>query len=169
MKKLRKKSQMEAFGLALIVILITIGFFIFIRIKAEDKKNQPNFKNDFVMDQTPTKFIYAVVEMHVNECTDYRNRQKISDLLKDCARLKNIKCSNKDSCTILNETLTKLANDTFGVKNMHYIISSKGLQNEIFIQNGDCTRGNGEMGESIISLYPAGSGEVALRMTFCNQ
>ena len=153
-----KKSQMEAFGLAVIVVLITIGFFIFISLRNQNPN--PDIKKDYIVDQTSTNFINSIVNVNVEEC--YDNGYTISDLLKDCAIKEQIKCEEyTDACKLVNDTITTIFNRTLIKENYRFRFYTEGLNIndshiEINISRGPCgdEEAKGMVGTLPISLYP---------------
>jgi len=164
---------MEAFGLAVIVILIIIGFFIFVSFKAKEKANVPTYQKDYITDQTPVKFVLAFTALDVEECSSYRNKQNIRNLIYDCATTNKITCSGKDSCTVVNETLFMLLNNTFIPRDSSFVVYTRGMgTHDITISNlgctADATTTKGYVGLSSVTLYPY-PGTVEVDMAFCTQ
>ena len=86
---------MEAFGLAMIVILLTIGLFIYVSLRSNTPKSSPI--KDYTTDEMAVNFINSLVSVSVEECYDYK--LTISDLVRYCATSENIRdrCNGKDA------------------------------------------------------------------------
>lgn len=169
-KNMFKKSQIEMFGLALIVILIIVGFFIFISFR--QKIPITDYKNSYIADETASNFVNSVVNVNPRECVD--NDYTLSDMLKFCARGDPVSCSGMtNACSIANKTLFEIANKTLIRQQFIFRLYTEGMSaTEINIRNSNpalnCTgRGKGQMGVLPISLYPV-PGHVYLKLEICN-
>ncbi len=166
---MKKKSQIEMFGLALIVILIIVGFFIFISFR--QKIPVTDYKKSYIADETASNFVNSVVNVNPRECAN--NDYTLSDMLKFCARGDQISCSGMgDPCQIANKTLFELANKTLIRQQFIFRLYTEGLSNDIVIRHSNpalnCTgREKGQMGVLPISLYPV-PGHVYLKLEICN-
>ena len=166
-----KRSQIEMFGLALIVILIIIGFFIFVSFK--QKNPLPDYKKSYIVDETASNFVNSIVNVNPVECTD--SDYTVSDMLKFCARGDNVKCSGFDACTIANRTMWNITQGSLVKQGMSFTLYTKGAvwegnaaESEIVIRNKNCTgRERGQTGTIPISLYPV-PGHVYLNLEICN-
>lgn len=173
MKKIsNSKGQIETFGLAFIVILISIGFFIFISFKSQQEEKIPQI--DFTVDKLASDFILAISDVNVENCEEYT----IEDLIVDCARDKRIMCNGYDSCEAVNESIYILLNKTFMEQNTAFRFYSENIKYEdesgqiqelLNFTNRNCTeksRRQGKAGTRIISLYPMQS-NVYLSLNIC--
>lgn len=166
-KRNGRKSQMEMFGLALIVILIIIGFFIFVSFRQKVPIN--NYKKSYIADEMASNFINSVVNVNPVECIG--NDYTVSDMLKFCARGDIIECSGStNACAIANKTLWTIANKTLVKQGMVFSLYTNGINwnnKEIIIKNRNCTsRETGQRGTIPISLYPV-PGHVYLNLDIC--
>jgi len=167
-KKTHKKSQMEMFGLSLIVILIIIGFLLFVSFR----KTMPitDYKKSYIADETASNFVNSVVNVNPVECVG--NDYTISDMLKFCARGDQIDCG-ASACEIANKTLWNITSRTLVKQGMTFILYTENAKwgdpaAEIELKNGDCTnRERGQVGTIPISLYPV-PGHVYLSLAICN-
>ncbi|MGV8150617.1 MAG: hypothetical protein ACP5NV_02715 [Candidatus Woesearchaeota archaeon] len=162
-----KKSQMEMFGLALIVILIIVGFFLFISFRQKTPIN--DYKNDYIADETASNFVNSIINVNPKECQG--NDYTLSDMLKFCARKDAVKCSGIDACTIANMTIHAIANKTLIAQQFAFRLYTKDLNwnnAEIIIQNRGCTTNSvkGQSGIIPISLYPVPK-HVYLNLDIC--
>jgi hypothetical protein len=167
MKKTHKRNrgQIETFGLAFIVILISIGFFIFVSFKSREIKSNP--QKEFTDDKVPSDFVLSIIKVSVKECKEFT----IEDLVIDCARDLRITCGGEVSCVALNKSIYELLNKTFYAQNAKFMFYSENLwynnKELLNFTNLNCTSQStrGKTGEAVITLYPAG--EVFLNMNIC--
>ena len=98
-----RRAQIEAFGLAMIVILIIIGFFLVVTLR--NKTPPPDFKKDYIADELAQNFVNTIINVNVVECST--NGFTVSDLMKYCAKRENItkRCSGREACDLANYTI----------------------------------------------------------------
>lgn len=97
MKK-NKKSQAEIVGLAIIVILITIGLLFFVKFGILDKKD--DVKSSFI----DSELANNMVDVLLKTTTDCKGSD-IGDLLQDCTTFERFDCDGMNSCEKLNKTI----------------------------------------------------------------
>ncbi len=179
MKSNNKKGQMEVFGLAVIVILITVGLFFVVKFKMNEKPVQ--YQKEYILDQGATNFVISILDVGVDECDQ---TYKLSELLKDCASHRNnIECRGYDSCQLSNKTISTILNRTFVEWNYKFRfytqelgweegirkeINSNIYTGEIYFNNLNCsdTDEKGQTGTAYIPLYP---GTIFLNLELCKQ
>lgn len=169
--KRKKNGQIEIFGLAVIVILISIGFLIFVSFRSSQQPDNP--QKEFTNDKLASDFVLSIVDVNIKECPTYNVR----DMIIDCARDHRLTCGTTDSCLTLNDTVNALLDKTFGYMNMKYRFYSENLQisdgaktAELFNRTRlgcDSESGQGQGGATIISLYPDPR-NVYLNINICN-
>jgi hypothetical protein len=163
-----KRGQIETFGLAFIVILISIGFFIYVSYKSQQKTDNP--QKEFTNDKLASDFVLSVIETSVEGCKEFT----VKDLVIDCARDKRITCGEEDSCTALSKSVNTMLNGTFMQRNIKFKFNSENLQgfdgNELlnvsYLGCGTASSSQGQSGIAIVSLYPV-PGSVFLKMNIC--
>lgn len=167
-----KKGQIEIFGLAFIVILVSIGFFIFLSFKSQEIPPTPRI--DYTTDKIASDFILAIPEVNIEGCEEYT----LEDLIVDCARDGRITCGIYDSCIALNKSIAIMLNKTFiktntafrfYSENLEYKYNNYGQTGELLnFSNLNCNENSlqGKSGTRIISLYPMQS-NVYLNMNIC--
>jgi len=133
-----KKSQMEAFGLAIIVVLIIIGFFIIVSFR---KNNAPvNQLGNYLPDEMASNFVNSIVNVNVQECNGY----SLSDIARLCKEHHNVGdvCSESDACILFNNTVTTLLNKSLVRQNYPFRFYTQGLDwpkgTDIMIVNRGC-------------------------------
>lgn len=165
---IKKKSQMEAFGLAIIVVMIIIGIFIVVSLRHNN--TQPDPRKDYIYDEMASNFVNSIINVHVLEC--YDNKYTVSDLARSCALGSNIICNGIDSCTLLNSTIAKILSNTLTKQNYAYKFYTEGLGGssfgEVNIVNRNClpTSIQGKRGWVDIRLYPQ-PGDVFVNLDIC--
>ncbi|MGV8172153.1 MAG: hypothetical protein ACP5OA_05685 [Candidatus Woesearchaeota archaeon] len=173
-----RRGQIEMFGLAFIIILITLGFFIYASLKSQEIKQNP--QKEFTNDKMSNDFVLAILHVNVQGCSEYT----IRELLIDCARDKLIYCNGQDSCMALNDSVSIMLNKTFMSRDMSFRFYSKNLEftytdwygipistEELFnVSYKGCNQNSiqGKSGWAAITLHPA-PGEVYLYMNLCYQ
>ena len=75
---LKKRSQMEAFGLAIIVVLFIMGLFIIVSLRNKNTPTDPI--KDYIYDEMANNYVLSIVDVHVKEC--YPLKTTLSDLLR---------------------------------------------------------------------------------------
>src|SRR3989344_2746873 len=86
MMKTKKKSQMEIMGLAIVIILITLGIFFFIYYSSVKKPIEQ--KKEFGNVQLATNIINSILETTTANCYG----QTFSEVLQKCASGAEITC-----------------------------------------------------------------------------
>ena len=139
----RRRAQMEVFGLAMIVIIIIIGFFLVVSFRA--KRPPVSYQVDFVKDEASQKFLDALIATDVSPECDGLTEKNIGALAKSCATERRMNCSDEDPCTLLNETVYKILNETFMLWTPSFRLYSQGLESggwggkEIMFNPKNCT------------------------------
>ncbi len=169
--KNKRRGQIEAFGLAFIVILIVIGFFIYTGIKSQ--KQTPTPQKDYTKDKLASDFIMTIGNVNVENCEEYT----VEELLTDCAKDKRILCGGIDSCTAINKSIYMMLNRTFIETNTPFrlyssnikYINSDGQSEELFnFSNRNCTdkSNQGKAGSRVIILYPLPNANIYLNICY---
>jgi len=167
----RKLGQIETFGLAFIVILISVGFFMFVSYKSRQTPSNP--QQEFTNDKLAGDFVLSILDVSVEDCGGF----SVRNLLVDCARDKRIKCgigSNEiSSCIAVNKSITIMLNKTFMVRETKFRFYSENLydvngKDLINITNRNCTSTSrkGTAGVIPLTLYPDPR-TVYLKMNIC--
>lgn len=171
MTQKKKKGQIEMFGLIIIVILISIGFFMYVAFKAKEKPN--NFQKEYINEELPKNYIHSLSNVHISECPSYT----INDLVRDCATGRTIACGAQDSCAMLNQTLTRIANTTLMREDYAFRLYVEGVSwpdqgQSISIVHRNCSIANYRTirkGTSYIPVWPNPIGTVFLHLEICNR
>lgn len=107
-----KRGQVEIMGIALVVILITIGIVFVAKYSAkEPKKTQEEFQRR----ELPKTIITSIVEIR-STCND----EKMADVMQDCGFAKQLCVEFGNSCEYLKTTLKKILDDMLGSERFEY-------------------------------------------------
>jgi hypothetical protein len=165
-----KRGQIETFGLAFIVVLIVIGFFLYVSFKSHQTPENP--QKDFTNNKLASDFVLSIINVNVQDCAGFT----VENLIIDCARDHRIKCgamSDIDSCTAVNQSINTMLNKTFMTRKTKFRFYSENLYDSagkdlINIVYLNCTAksSQGQQGVAVLRLYPA-PGEVYLNMNLC--
>jgi len=104
---MKRKSQMELLGLAIIVILVSLGFLFVVRFVL--LKPSDNLKKEYTYTEMASNELNAILKSTTDNCkgTD------ITELLQDCATIQRITCEDgRNSCVYVNETIYNILNST---------------------------------------------------------
>lgn len=138
--KMRKKAQTEIMGLVIIVIIITIGFFLTISLKPI--KTEKPLVQVYGDEKLASDFLITLLETQTN-C----RQTSIKNLAIDCIKenytgIGDYDCGEK-TCEYLNETIQNITNKTLTKWNYAYKLTleyqgPQGKKTLIDIKNNDC-------------------------------
>ena len=133
MKK-NKKSQAEIVGLAIIVILITIGLLFFVKFGILDKKD--DVKGSFIGSELANN----MVDVLLKTTTDCKE-SSVTELFQDCAAFNKIDCDGMNSYEKLNETIDRIFSKTLEEWRKSYEFRAYRGSEQILERNyGKCNR-----------------------------
>jgi hypothetical protein len=119
-----KKSQMEMMGLAIIVIIISLGLLFVVRFVILNPKQAVS--KEFSESELASNFLNTLIETNAPGCSNI----KFSTLFMDCAKAKKIYCSGDDSCTYIMKTMRDdilpTTFDEWGIS--YYFIASTNIE-----------------------------------------
>lgn len=109
-----KKGQVEIMGIALVVILITIGIVYLAKYSTEPPKRT---QEEFQRRELPKTIITSIVEV-VSTC----NNEKMADVIQDCGFGTSMTCMDANnqpfappsSCNYLKTTLKQILDNMLG-------------------------------------------------------
>ena len=138
-----KKSQMEIMGLAVIVILVSVGILFALRFVI--LKEPTDYKKGFTQSELASNMLSSMLRITVGNCSG----MSFTELFQHCARNPSTTdglCSNfpnlpKTSCKFLNHTVQRLFNQTLGAWNIAYEFSAKASSNILFKAGKPCPKG----------------------------
>jgi hypothetical protein len=169
MNKNLGRGQLEVFGLAVIVIILTIGFFIMVSFKIREKPSE--YQKKYIYEQMPSNFVNSIISVSVDNC----NGQSVKQLFIDCASTHSIYCSNgglsTTSCGELENIIGIILNRTLVMENYRFNFYTKGLARDINISNLNCQISSPEKKakEIPIPTYPNPPGQIFMGLVLCTK
>jgi len=149
-----KKAQMEIMGLAVIVVLVSLGIFFVVSFKLGGD-DTTNIREGFTRRQVGTKFLATYEQTNVICGTI--NNLNFEDLIYNCATGVEVSCeSGVGVCDHLERESQKVLDAYFQEQEVDYMfeIPSAGIQ----IVNGECGAGKtGDKATIKIPLYRYGA------------
>lgn len=103
---MRKKSQMELIGIAIVVVLVSLGMLYVVSFNLSSK--QSKLKKTFTHTELASNTISAMLKTKAVQCGDVT----ITELLQDCVRGSSINCNGTSSCDYANKTIGFILNKT---------------------------------------------------------
>lgn len=156
---------MEIMGLAIIVILITLGvLFALTTLQQEDS----TIESEFEQKNLASGFLHTFLGVST-PCA----QSTIQDLFFDCARQGGIVCAPEDdpwkkgralnACRYVNETASYILNQTLAQRKTRYYFSAKGPQMEGIRSGSPCT------GERVLATQPFNTrvGQITIELQIC--
>jgi len=139
--KTTKKAQTEAFGLAIVVILIFMGLFFVIKFQPKSAAQDERIKyTDQVIAQN---MLTSILGLNTT-CT-----LGMSDLIKDCYKSKTLGtdawiCDGKPSCEYVSKVSSNILKNTLEIwnKNYYFEIKGTGIKKEYGTCLGEITPGS---------------------------
>ena len=112
---MKRKAQSEMVGFGLIIIIVAVLLLIFLSISF--KKSNEEFTQSYEVES----FIQSVLQVSTDCEMDYSyNYRDVRELFLDCRD--NESCyGGRNSCEVLNETLSEILDYSFVVDNDSYI------------------------------------------------
>lgn len=108
-----KKAQEEMIGFALIVIIVGVIMLVFLGFSLNSSKNQN------IQSYEAESFVQSALQ-YTTTCEDYYGYLSVKDLIFMCDS-GTLCLDDKDSCVILNSTLSDLLNSGWSVGKSHPI------------------------------------------------
>lgn len=157
-----KKSQMEIMGLALVVVLISLGLLFFIKFSIRESES-PNIRKSVTESALASNLLSTMLSTTAKDCSLI----EIKDLVHDCASNNQIVCeNNQGSCEYLNSFFDTIFKETLESWNRSYEFTVTNIPENYDLDRkfGDCS---GEL-ESKFFAIPAENGKnVVLTLNIC--
>lgn len=122
------KGQMEIMGLAIIVVLITLGVLFAITTMSREETSTAE---EFEQQNLAAGFLNTLLGTNTG-CVN----ATVRDLIRDCAQRGSLRCDpiydpeqmdrSLDSCMFVNSTANVILNNTLGIRKSRYYLSAKG-------------------------------------------
>ncbi len=135
-----KKGQMEIMGLAIIVILVSVGILFAIRFVI--LKEPTDYKKGFTQSELASNMLSAMLRTNAGQCS----QMSFTELFQHCARnpfsVDEI-CSNppRTSCKFLNHTVRRLFNQTLGAWNIPFEFTATASSFKVMDVGKPCPKG----------------------------
>ena len=118
-ERLTRKGQSEALGLAIVVLLIIVGFLLLIVFSGGDRSTK---EHENYLEKLSSNTLYAMLNMDVREC----RTDSFQDVIKDCVNKNNfITCSGNNwvnsSCEYMNQTIKRILDLSIGEQADYYM------------------------------------------------
>ncbi|MEM4242834.1 MAG: hypothetical protein QXM31_02945 [Candidatus Woesearchaeota archaeon] len=143
------KSQMEIMGLAIIVILVTLGILFAIAWLLQAPSSGPvEHEEDAIL---AANFISAALGT-TTDC----NKRTVRELLQDCAVTQGAtKCGQQTSCDYARDVIQALLDNTLKVWKKDYYLAMTGTSALEEMRFGSSCKGEKEMKEQPLPVTPA--------------
>ncbi|MFQ5621422.1 MAG: hypothetical protein ACE5FT_06285 [Candidatus Nanoarchaeia archaeon] len=165
------KGQMEIMGLAIIVILLTLGVLWAIMSMGDE---ETSIEEEFETTSLASSFLNTFLGMDT-PCAN----SNVWALLRDCAQQRRITCGSDidpwgdlrppgrsmDSCKFVNETLSYVLNQTLDGRAARYMLEAKGSNMELIGASREC----GKLDDQVASTQhiPAGRTPLLIQFSIC--
>ncbi len=120
----RVRAQMEIMGLAIIIILVSLGLLFAVRWMLKAPSAEPQRAEESVL---AANFLSTLLGT-TTEC----NKRSVRDLLQDCALTQGAtKCEGQSSCDYARNIIKTLLSETFDKWKLDYYFSMSGNMPQI--------------------------------------
>jgi len=146
-----KKAQMEIMGLAIIVVLLSVGMLFAVSYMV--RRPQSDIKKTYTYSETASNLLGAVLKTS-SDCS----QTTFSELFYDCGRGGILRCTeDQNSCEYLEENMQKILDAT--LKNIKYefkadVTLTAGESESKILINNDCTTKFGQVKMYPLPLHP---------------
>lgn len=151
------KSQIEIMGLIVIVILVAIGFFVYIVLVINKPVEDP--VEEFSTDQLAQNFVSSMVK------TQTTCQLPLDRVIQDCMLEQNLNCTGESACMVANQTIIFILNKTVNTWGYPYILTIPQMHLEYTNKKCDANSERGTQGFELVTLY--GRGDVLITMDVC--
>lgn len=111
-----KKAQMEIMGLALIIVLLTLGILFVVQFMVP-KEEERSIAQSYAETQLAANILNSILKSTAEDC----NNQVLTTLFQDCASGASIVCNDgTSSCYYINKTVEYILNETLVVWNKDF-------------------------------------------------
>jgi len=147
---------MEIMGLAIVVILITLGVLFAVTVM---RKPGSDIKKEYKAKTIATTYLDSLLGT-----TTPCHRATFRELIQDCAQSAQIRCTEGRSCEYVSLKFEEIFNETFGVRKQKYDLILEGPGEVVDISTrtpclGELTPG--------IQYIATRSGTVTIRLNLC--
>ncbi len=157
-KKYFRKSQMEIMGLAIVVLLITIGMLFVVKINIGKKPAE--FKAEFTSKQLAQNTVTAFLSTNTSDCSG----MSITELLQDCVQSQT-DCDNGEvSCLYVKNAASEIFEKTLDTWKADYYFSVYFPDERAIIELGEECKGDKKPGWG---YTPTARGTLYTKLDIC--
>jgi len=152
----KSRGQMEIMGLAIVMILITMGILFAVTVM---RKPGSDFKKEYKQKTIATTYLDSLLGTNT-----LCHKATFRELIQDCAQSAQIQCETQNSCEYVRENTQALFDATFGVRKQKYnlVLEGPGVVSEV----GTSTPCPGELTPGI-QYIATRAGTVTIRLDLC--
>jgi len=161
MKRGMKRAQMEAMGLAIIVILLFLGMLFVVRFVF--LKPVSDYKEDYTRTQLASNMISTLLETNAAECMGL----SFKDLFIDCATIKTINCEGVSSCNFARDKTAFIFDNTLGEWKKSYEFNAFLVEDDPVINIGSCARSDDITSKTFPVPTAVGGATLYLKLDIC--
>jgi hypothetical protein len=172
--RIHKRSQLEAFGLAVIVVLLTLGLFIYVSLKRSAPKTTE--LKDFNCEDISQNFVNTIVLVTVRECYTNSYQFTVADLMRYCSNHENVtaRCMGYEACPLLNKTMNEIVGKTLLKQDYSFRLYTKDLGwpqgGELVINNRNCTVNTPKCTPGWVPIVQSGTYQsISLNLDICKK
>jgi len=152
----RRKAQMEIMGLAIVMILITLGILFAVTVM---RKPASQIEKEYKQKTIATAFLDSLLGTNTL-CHKATFRQ----LITDCGESAQIRCENGRSCDYVRQHFQEIFDQTFAVRKQKYDLILKGPGEVTSLNTNTPCKGEITPGIQYIATR---SGTVTIRLDLC--
>ncbi len=158
--KIKRKSQMEILGLAIVVAIILVATIFVVRFVV--LKSPTNYRKGFVNSELALNMMNRFLKTSAENC----KQLSIKELFQDCAQESSISCDNgMDSCKFVNATAYTLFRNTLILWGYNYEFLAYREDNRPFISLGKPCLGEKS---SMTQPVPIRGSTLYVKLDVCN-
>ena len=159
---MKRKSQMEIMGLAIIIILLALAILFVLQFII--MKPTSDIKKSFTHKEMAANTVNSMLDT-TTDCRDL----SIAQLIEDCAEGGYIQCPTGNSCTHVQRIIENILNNTLEQWNKEYYLTITTSQGDVLDPFG---RADPCPGEKITSspccTLPTGAGPLDVKLEICS-
>lgn len=155
-----KKGQMEILGLAIIIMLVSIGMLLIVRFVVLAPTN--SIKATYTDTEIASNIINAMLKTN----TQCRN-QDLTELWQDCVTYKSLcDVDQGDTCRYAGEVMDTIFNRTLVNWSKRFSVQATLAGQEWYSKaNGECTRNMDRQSKTF--TVPTDSGDLNIKLNLC--